>query len=132
MVLAARVVQGSPYKGLANFTESDAELFFGRDRECAVIASNLKARRLTVLYGESGVGKSSLLRAGVAARLLADAEEDVEESGRPDFLPVVFSAWRDDPAVGLARAIFGALGPFGGPEVPSGARARIDDAVAAA
>ena len=34
-------------------------------------ASNLVASRLTVLYGPSGVGKSSLLRAGVVLRLRA-------------------------------------------------------------
>ena len=40
-------------------------LFFGREREIEVIAANLVASRLTVLYGPSGVGKTSLLRAGV-------------------------------------------------------------------
>ena len=44
-------------------------------RERAVIIGNLRASRLTLLYAESGVGKSSLLRAGVAARLRAVAEQ---------------------------------------------------------
>ena len=58
----------SPYKGLAAYDESDLDalLFFGREREIEVIAANLQAARLTVLYGPSGVGKSSVLRAGVA------------------------------------------------------------------
>jgi len=58
----------SPYKGLASFEDSplDAMLFFGREREREIITANLLAARLTVLYGPSGVGKSSLLRAGVA------------------------------------------------------------------
>ena len=61
----------TPYKGLAPFEDSelDALLFFGREREAEIVASNLLASRLTVLYGPSGVGKSSLLRAGVARRL---------------------------------------------------------------
>jgi WD40 repeat protein len=61
----------APYKGLAPFEDSevDALLFFGREREREVIVANLLASKLTVLYGPSGVGKSSILRAGVARRL---------------------------------------------------------------
>ena len=57
----------APFKGLASFEDSplDAMLFFGREREREIITANLLAARLTVLYGPSGVGKSSLLRAGV-------------------------------------------------------------------
>jgi hypothetical protein len=48
----------SPYKGLAPFEDSDADalLFFGRESESEVIAANLIASRITVLYGPSGVG----------------------------------------------------------------------------
>src|SRR5689334_13624006 len=61
----------TPYKGLAPFEDSelDALLFFGRERETEVIVANLLASSLTVLYGPSGVGKSSILRAAVARRL---------------------------------------------------------------
>ena len=64
---------GRPFKGLAYFGDSelDARFFFGRERESELVAANLMASRLTVLYGPSGVGKSSLLRAGVARRLRA-------------------------------------------------------------
>lgn len=55
--------------GLRPFHEEDYALFFGRDREIRVIASNIQARPLTVLYGASGVGKSSVLQAGVVRRL---------------------------------------------------------------
>jgi putative ribosome biogenesis GTPase RsgA len=50
----------SPFKGLAAFADSefDALFFFGRERERDVIVANMLASRLTVLYGESGVGKS--------------------------------------------------------------------------
>ena len=74
----------SPYKGLANYTEQDAALFFGRDREREVIIANLKARQLTVLYGESGVGKSSLLHAGVMSDLLETARRNVDLHGTPE------------------------------------------------
>src|SRR5581483_10377492 len=67
----APAVNARPYKGLASFddTELDARLFFGRDRERETIVANLFASRLTVVFGPSGVGKSSLLRAGVAQEL---------------------------------------------------------------
>jgi conflict system STAND superfamily ATPase len=55
-----------PYKGLASFGEGDAAFFFGRQREARIVTSNLRTSRLTVLYAAGGVGKTSLLRAGVA------------------------------------------------------------------
>ena len=55
--------QLSPYKGLIPYSEADAAFFFGRDAERDVTIANLMASRLTLLYGESGVGKSSLVRA---------------------------------------------------------------------
>src|SRR5262249_35260595 len=61
----------APYKVLAPFGdwEADAVMFFGREGECEVIVANLLASKLTVLYGPSGVGKSSILRAAVSRRL---------------------------------------------------------------
>jgi WD40 repeat protein len=87
----------SPYKGLAPFEDSqlDALLFFGREREIEVIVANLMAARLTVLYGVSGVGKTSLLRAGVAHRL-RDAHSAIV---------VVFSSWTGDPVSDLLDAV---------------------------
>ena len=60
-----------PYKGLAAFEDSelDALFFFGRERDTEIVVANLIASRLTVLYGPSGVGKSSLLLAAVARSL---------------------------------------------------------------
>jgi WD40 repeat protein len=92
------VTPESPYKGLNAFedTELDALLFFGRERETEIVVANLIASRLTVLYGPSGVGKSSLLRAAVARSLRELPEEP---------LVVVFSSWGDDPNVALADAV---------------------------
>jgi WD40 repeat protein len=61
----ARAPLVSPYKGLLPYTEADREYFFGRERDLKVIAANLIANPLTILYGASGVGKSSVLLAGV-------------------------------------------------------------------
>lgn len=54
-----------PYAGLAAFGESDAGVFFGREKLTAALVEHLKEKRLLVLFGASGSGKSSVLRAGV-------------------------------------------------------------------
>jgi WD40 repeat protein len=95
----------SPYVGLSCFSEDDASLFFGRDPERQVIMGNLRASRLTLLYGASGVGKSSLLRAGVAARLRELAQFTLSEGGSSCYVPVVFSSWKDDPVQDLIRHV---------------------------
>src|SRR5205814_1840810 len=85
----------SPYKGLAPFEDSDLDalLFFGRERETEVIVANLLSSKLTVLYGQSGVGKSSILHAAVARRLREVA---------PDANVVVVDEWAVDPELPAA------------------------------
>ena len=61
----AGAARRSPYQGLVPYSEADADWFFGRDEWCEVVGDNLRAYRITVLYGSSGVGKSSVLRAGL-------------------------------------------------------------------
>ncbi|MGH8070026.1 MAG: tetratricopeptide repeat protein [Candidatus Entotheonellia bacterium] len=95
----------TPYKGLMPYTEDDAAFFFGREAEREIITANLMASRLTLLYGASGVGKSSVLRAGVAHHLRQLAQQNLAERGTPEFVVVVFSSWRDDPVVGMAGRI---------------------------
>src|SRR5262245_51690534 len=58
-----------PYKFLDYYTEQDAQLFFGRETEIDAICSQILARRSFILHGRSGVGKSSIIRAGVIPRL---------------------------------------------------------------
>jgi WD40 repeat protein len=102
----------SPYIGLSYYTESDAEWFFGRRKECRTIIDNLRAARLTILYASSGVGKSSLLRAGVARQCRELALRELSERGSAGELPVVFGAWRDDPVDDLIDAIDAAVRPL--------------------
>ena len=82
-------------------------LFFGRDHERDAVVANLAGEQAHVLYGPSGVGKSSLLRAGVAQRLRA-------VTGTPT---IVHDAWADEPAEALAASVRAAcpdLGPTAG------------------
>jgi WD40 repeat protein len=104
--------QRAPYVGLAHFTEERADIFFGRDSERGLIIGNLRAARLTLLYAQSGVGKSSLLRAGVTARLNALAQRSLTERGTPGYIPVVFSSWQDEPAEQFLVALRTAIAQF--------------------
>lgn len=101
----ASTVPTSPYRGLAPYTEDDAAYFFGRDQARQIVEANLMSERLTVVYGESGVGKSSLLRAGVVHHLQIASRRNLVELDTPEFLVVSYSSWQDDPLQGIAAAI---------------------------
>ncbi len=58
-----------PYKLLDYYEASDAAIFFGRQQETRALSALIHAHRLVLLYGASGVGKTSLLLAGVVPRL---------------------------------------------------------------
>ena len=60
-----------PFKGLAFFDRADAEYFCGRERLVADLLARLVESPLVGILGSSGVGKSSLLRAGVLPALSA-------------------------------------------------------------
>lgn len=77
----------SPYQGLIPYNEEDAAFFFGREKETRLIIANLFASPLTIFYGPSGVGKSSVLRAGAVHQL----------NQRADLGVIVQSDWKDDP-----------------------------------
>jgi formylglycine-generating enzyme required for sulfatase activity len=64
-----------PYRGLAAMEEKDSDYFFGRAQETVDVLSELAVApdRLPVLLGNSGVGKSSLAKAGVLASLKRQA-----------------------------------------------------------
>ncbi|MGH7496912.1 MAG: NACHT and WD repeat domain-containing protein [bacterium] len=95
----------TPYKGLMPYTEEDAPFFYGREEEREIIVANLMAYKLTLLYGASGVGKSSVLHAGIAHHLRQLTQTNIAERGAPEHIVVVFSAWRDDPLLGLANSL---------------------------
>ena len=99
------LIRETPYQGLKPYSETDEGFFFGREAEQEIITANLMASRLTLLYGPSGVGKSSVLRAGVAAELRHQARQNFDSRGKPRFAVVVFNEWKDDPLAGLLKAI---------------------------
>ena len=55
----------NPWPGLESFEENAQAFFFGRDREAASLLNHVRDAPVTVLYGRSGLGKTSLLQAGL-------------------------------------------------------------------
>ena len=96
---APRKVGPSPYRGLAAFRESDAELFFGREEFIDHLSEAVGERHLVaVIVGPSGSGKSSAVFAGLLPQLREDGRWLIVET-RPGSRP--FHA--------LARALYPTL-----------------------
>lgn len=99
--LPAMDLPASPFKHLAWFGRADAPVFFGRGREIRDLyeaVTQPDAAPIGLLFGATGVGKSSLLAAGLAPRLEATHE-------------VVYL--RRDGALGLAGTLNRAFGEQG-------------------
>ena len=63
--IATQLDSENPWPGLASFDENARAFFFGRDREAESLLNHVLDAPVTVLYGRSGLGKTSLLRAGL-------------------------------------------------------------------
>jgi hypothetical protein len=64
-----RLRRSVPGWSLAPFTEVDCDYFYGRDAEVRELTDRVRRAPLTVLYGVSGYGKSSLIGAGLIPML---------------------------------------------------------------
>jgi hypothetical protein len=82
---AQKPITRSPFVGTRPFFRTDAPFFFGREREAARLANIVSACTMAVLYGESGVGKSSLLNARLPLSL-----EEIE----PGWSVISFFDWQ--------------------------------------
>lgn len=81
-----------PYPGLSPFGEADAGRFFGRESEVEALWSKVRRQKLLAVIGPSGVGKTSLLRAGLIPN-------------RPSGWVAAACAPRSDPFVALGQAL---------------------------
>lgn len=86
--------RGGPYKGLLEYRLSDTEIFFGRERAIGEVLLHLDRNPLTVLHSESGAGKTSLLQAGVSARLIVNGH-----------LPIYCRPYDVSPAQAIKQAL---------------------------
>lgn len=93
-----------PFMFLDYFREADRAKFAGRDRDIAALVAQITHARTTVLYGRSGLGKTSLLLAGVLPELRSRG-----------FLSV-YVRTLESPVDDLAKSVSAALENIGGTE----------------
>lgn len=62
------------YPGVKPFAKSERNLFFGRNKNTDELYRLINVEKLTVMYGKSGYGKSSLINAGVVPKLEEDGK----------------------------------------------------------
>ena len=72
---AALTAARNPYKGLQAFQESDAADFYGRADVVDELLAAVSSDRLVAVVGPSGIGKSSVVRAGLVPALRGGALE---------------------------------------------------------
>ena len=85
-VVGRLTIPARPYRGLGAFTADDAAVFVGREDEVSRLREMVRRQPLVVVTGPSGVGKSSLVNAGLIP-LLRD-EGWAAGSFRPGGVPV--------------------------------------------
>lgn len=89
----------NPWLGLFSYTEETRAYFHGRDEETAELARRVQRKLLTVLFGQSGLGKTSLLRAGLVPRLRG-------EGYCPVYVRVDYSPDSPSPSEQIKAAIY--------------------------
>jgi hypothetical protein len=70
MLEAGALSEQSPWPGMRPYREADTAFFFGREAEIVDLLARANRSLLTLLYGRAGLGKTSLVRAGLAPRLM--------------------------------------------------------------
>src|SRR5687768_30529 len=103
---SATIDPQNPWLGLSSYTEENRANFHGRDEEAAELARRVQRKLLTVLFGQSGLGKTSLLRAGLVPRLRG-------EGYCPVYVRVDYSPDSPAPSEQIKRAIFRATAAAG-------------------
>lgn len=97
---ATATLPACPFRGLDPFTEKDRDYFVGREEDSLTISANVLTAPVTILYGPSGVGKSSILMAGVVP--LLEVQNNVTT--------VLFRSWQESDLIpALNRTIAAAV-----------------------
>ena len=95
----AEVDRQHPWLGLASFTEETRTYFHGREEEVAELARRVQRKLLTILFGQSGLGKTSILRAGLVPKLRP-------EGYCPVYVRVDYAPESPPPSEQIKQAIF--------------------------
>ena len=98
--------QQHPWLGLASFTEETRQYFYGREEEVAELGRRVQRQLLTVLFGQSGLGKTSILRAGIVPRLRP-------EGYCPVYVRIDYAAESATPTEQIKDAIYRATAASG-------------------
>jgi WD40 repeat protein len=100
-----------PYRGLECFDEAHAQFFLGREALTARLFQQLKTNRFTAVIGASGIGKSSLVRAGLIPSLRQESQSQTDVDWQiklltPGQFPLksLAAAFVDPEANAIARA----------------------------
>jgi tetratricopeptide (TPR) repeat protein len=95
----ATVDEQNPWLGLVSFTEETRSYFHGREEEEAELGRRVQRKLLTVLFGQSGLGKTSILQAGLVPRLRP-------EGFCPVYVRLDYDPNSPPPAEQIKRALF--------------------------
>jgi tetratricopeptide (TPR) repeat protein len=95
-----------PWPGLASFTEQTRGYFYGREDEVTELARRVQRKLLTILFGQSGLGKTSILSAGIVPRLRP-------EGYCPVYVRIDYAATAPAPSEQIKQAILRATASSG-------------------
>jgi tetratricopeptide (TPR) repeat protein len=93
------VDEQNPWLGLDSFSEETRQYFHGRDEEVAELARRVQRKTLSILFGQSGLGKTSILRAGIVPRLR-------REGFCPVYVRIDYARESPAPSQQIKQAIF--------------------------
>ncbi len=114
--MTVATLPSEPYVGMRPFASEERSVFFGRERDAQILTDRILSARLTVLYAQSGVGKSSLLRAAVMPGL--------SQAGA---LVVYFDAWSSsDASASLRQALIDCATELNVPDAGRGSPTLIE------
>ncbi|MBI4777442.1 HEAT repeat domain-containing protein [Candidatus Desantisbacteria bacterium] len=63
------ILPSTPYKFLDYYDVNDTYIYFGRKKDVSRFLGHIASNKFLVIYGESGVGKTSLIKAGLIPRI---------------------------------------------------------------
>jgi len=118
----AEILRHEPYRGLLAYQEEHAAIFFGREEETEAAVARAEEHGALFVYGASGSGKSSWLRAGIVPALRARAALAGKTLRTITLVP------GDRPLASLRRALMAARG--GSPEDAARWARAVDEALA--
>jgi len=95
----ATVDEQNPWLGLVSFTEETRGYFHGREEEVAELGRRVQRKLLTILFGQSGLGKTSILQAGLVPRLRP-------EGFCPVYVRLDYDPSSPSPSEQIKRAVF--------------------------